>query len=125
MRAKLISPGKNSYPCQSVGSHAGGCGSGLFVKPDISKHKLQEGDRIILCSDGVWSVIEDDEFAEVANKIPAEHISKALVEMALQRESDDNASVVAFQINKILRVPEMNSNVENTGWIQRLRKITR
>ncbi len=124
VRAKLISPGKiRTHANRSVLTRA--VGTGLFVKPDISKHKLQEGDRIILCSDGVWSVIEDDEFAEVANKIPAEHISKALVEMALQRESDDNASVVAFQINKILRVPEMNSNVENTGWIQRLRKITR
>src|SRR5262249_587496 len=33
----------------------------LFIQPDITEIALMPNDIIILCTDGVWSVIEDDE----------------------------------------------------------------
>jgi serine/threonine protein phosphatase PrpC len=47
---------------QAVGSHGGGWAT---LHRQIIR-SLQDGDRIILCSDGVWSVVQDQEFAEIA-----------------------------------------------------------
>ena len=77
-------------------------GIGLFVKPDISKHKLQEEDYLILCSDGVWSVIQDEEFAQsVMESKGVDQVSQKLVNLALDRKTDDNASVVAIHIREL------------------------
>lgn len=124
VRARILSPNKiRTHTNRSILTRA--VGIGLFVKPDISRHKLQEGDRIILCSDGVWSVIEDDEFAKVSNHLPVERISQTLVDLALQRESDDNASVVAFQIKKFHAVPDTSRHLEAIDWRKKLRNLTR
>ncbi len=124
VRAKILSPKKiRTHANRSVLTRA--VGIGLFVKPDITKHKLQEGDQIILCSDGVWSVIEDDEFAMVASQKPVEQISQTLVDMALERESDDNASAVAFQIKRFNPIQEMGRSLENAGWLHKIRNMTR
>jgi serine/threonine protein phosphatase PrpC len=81
-------------------------GIGLFIKPDISQLKLQEKDYLILCSDGVWSVIQDDEFAQsVIESKAVELISQNLVNLALKRKTDDNASVVAIHIRKLSPAP--------------------
>jgi protein phosphatase len=123
VRARLLSPEKvRTHVNRSILTRA--VGIGLFVKPDISRHKLQEGDRIILCSDGVWSVIEDDEFGTETHTLPIEQISEHLVNIAMQRESDDNASVVAFQINEFHSVAR-NISSERPNWLFKLRNITR
>jgi protein phosphatase len=78
-------------------------GIGMFVKPDISQHKLQEEDYLILCSDGVWSVIQDEEFAQsVMENNGVDQVSKNLVNLALERRTDDNASVIAIHIRELI-----------------------
>jgi protein phosphatase len=123
VRAKLLSPDKiRTHANRSILTRA--VGIGLFVKPDITRHNLQEGDRIILCSDGVWSVIDDSEFGSETRNLPVEKISEYLIDLAMQRESDDNASVVAFQINRF-HPASRNISSEKTSWLYRLRNITR
>ena len=98
VRTKLISPDKvRTHAQRSILTRA--IGLGLLVKGDISQHKLYEGDHLILCTDGIWSVIQDDEFAKLIqdNPTPAE-ISRKLVDLALQRETDDNASVIVLRM---------------------------
>lgn len=74
----------------------------LFVQPDIFKVPAQNDDKIILCTDGVWSVIEDDEFANLTNaaKNP-ESLSKQIVELAMERNSDDNLSIVVLYLHRL------------------------
>jgi protein phosphatase len=123
VRARLLSPDKvRTHSNRSVLTRA--VGIGLFIKPDITRHTLQEGDRIILCSDGVWSVIEDDEFGSETHTLPVQQISEHLVNLAMQRESDDNASVVAFQVNEFHPVAR-NISSERTNWLFKLRNMTR
>jgi protein phosphatase len=67
VRAKMISPDKiRTHAQRSILNKA--IGIGLFVQPDIIQKKLRVDDRLVLCSDGVWSVIDDDDFARVAAK---------------------------------------------------------
>ncbi|MGO8692920.1 MAG: PP2C family protein-serine/threonine phosphatase [Rectinemataceae bacterium] len=74
-------------------------GLGLFVRPDLRRIRLRDGDRIVLCSDGLWSVVEDEELASMsAGADTAECSTKRLVEAALRRGSDDNISVIVVHV---------------------------
>jgi protein phosphatase len=79
----------------------------LFVQPDITRHELRAGDTLILCSDGVWSVIEDVEFAALVQD--TEHLdalNHMLIETALERDSDDNVSSISVQVHQVAAVSE-------------------
>ncbi len=125
VRSKLLSPDKiRTHAQRSVLTKA--IGIGLFVQPDISEHRLQEDDYLILCSDGVWSVIQDEDFARIISDASSiESISQRLVDLAIQNETDDNASVVVFHINKLVPAPSDHAshNKKNTGWFENLRKL--
>lgn len=123
VRAKLLTPDRiRTHANRSILTRA--VGIDLFIKPDISTQKLMDGDRIILCSDGVWSVIEDHEFGTETKDIPIEETSESLINLALSRETDDNASVVAFQINALNKVGNAAS-IDKPNWLLKLRNITR
>jgi protein phosphatase len=82
-------------------------GIGPFVKPDISRYKLHEEDYLILCSDGVWSVIQDEEFAQsVLEGTGVDQVSQNLLNLALERQTDDNVSVVTIYIRELSPAPQ-------------------
>ena len=123
VRAKILSPDKiRTHAQRSILNKA--IGIGLFVQPDIIQKKLVEDDRLILCSDGVWSVIEDHEFAQIAGSdVPTGMISRNLIDLALQYETDDNASVVVFHLKKLGSVDAGNESQQEVNWFQNLRKF--
>jgi PPM family protein phosphatase len=125
VRSKLI-------PAENIRTHAQrsvltkSVGIDLFVQPDIIQQKLIEGDRLILCSDGVWSVIEDDDFARVAGESHSvNEISQNLIELALNHDTDDNASVVIFHLRKLVPVSAERAphNQKSNSWFKSLRKL--
>ncbi len=79
-----------------------GLGLGLFVQPDIHHITVCEGDRIVLCTDGVWSVIEDEELANAsaASESPLE-FGRTLVDLAMERGSEDNVSAIVIHLNQV------------------------
>jgi serine/threonine protein phosphatase PrpC len=109
VRMKVLPPDKvRTHAQRSILTK--GIGLQLFVKPDITKHTLKEGDCLVLCSDGVWSVIEDQEFAQVAAKThTARELSEGLINLALERETDDNVSAIAVHI------PSFATSLANNG----------
>lgn len=101
VRMKLLSPDKvRTHNQRSVLERC--LGFNLFVQPDVFKVPAQNNDIIILCSDGVWSIVEDDEFAKMTseNKDP-ESLSREIVELALERDHDDNLSVISIHLNRL------------------------
>lgn len=125
VRSKLIPPEKiRTHAQRSVLTRA--IGLGLFVQPDIDKYKLREDDRLVLCTDGVWSVIDDHEFARVANEASVDESSQNLINLALSRNTDDNVSVVVFHLRKLTPVVSTVSEPEQKlNWFQKLRKLAR
>lgn len=61
--------------------------------------KLEEGDRIMLCSDGVTGVLSDAEIAEILSQpqLP-EVVGRALVQRALEAGSRDNVTMVLAEV---------------------------
>lgn len=122
VRSRLI-------PSEQIRTHARrsiltrAVGLGLFVQPEITQTKLQAWDRIILCSDGVWSVIEDQEFAEISGRsVTVETLAQNLIDLALARETDDNCSVVVIQIRGFRFQTFEEEPRKERGWLGFFRK---
>jgi len=77
-------------------------GLNLFVQPDIFQIPVENGDTIILCTDGIWSVIEDEEFGQLSGESTSvENLSQRIFDLAMERESDDNLSLIALRLHNL------------------------
>ncbi len=98
VRMKLIPPEKlRTHYQRSVITRS--IGSDLFVQPDIETVTVQTGDVIVLCTDGVWCVVEDDELVALTSaEQNTSTLANNIIEHALSRHSDDNVSAVVLRI---------------------------
>jgi serine/threonine protein phosphatase PrpC len=108
VRMRVLSPDKvRGHAQRSILTK--GIGLSMFIKADINTHRLEEKDCLILCSDGLWSVIEDHEFADLAGAAPsAECLSQSLIDLALRRDTDDNISAVVIYIRRLAERSKTN-----------------
>jgi protein phosphatase len=62
---------------------------------DLHRVKLAPGDAVMLCSDGLYDVVKDDEIASILSTVRSSQAAcRALVELALERNAPDNVTVV-------------------------------
>jgi protein phosphatase len=110
VRMHVISPDKvRAHAQRSILTKA--VGLTLFLQADIDEIDLTQGDRLVLCSDGVWSMVQDEEFAAFARAAgSAAELSQSLVDLALERGTDDNVSVVSMLVHSL---PEPSHNGHN------------
>jgi protein phosphatase len=120
VRMRVLSPDKvRTHERRSILQKS--LGIQLFIQADVTSHPLRENDYLIICTDGVWAYIEDDEFAEIALDVKdPEQISHALTDLALQRESDDNVSALVIHAQQLAPVPAP-SETGRPGFAQLLR----
>lgn len=125
VRARLLAPEKvRTHSQRSVLSKC--LGMNLFVQPDFSQVPVRDGDIIILCTDGVWAVVEDEEFAQMATSSgDPEELSRKIYELAMQRESDDNLSVVAVYLRKLVAAPSAQGQASLRGLKGLFRRLGR
>ncbi|CAM4275324.1 serine/threonine-protein phosphatase [Comamonas aquatilis] len=67
---------------------------------DLSDSRpLEQGDQLLLCSDGLWSSVQTHEMLQCLAKQPVAKSVPALVEAALRRagDSSDNVTVLAME----------------------------
>lgn len=72
------------------------------VSVNIYTKKLQSGDSLIICSDGLWENIEDNDILSIVLKgEKPQVVCDALLELALRkrRKNIDNISVIVIKIN--------------------------
>jgi len=72
--------------------------------PDMSitgRKKLAPGDTLLVCTDGLWSGLEDSDIGEISRdeKEPLERLVRSLAERAVARNSpySDNTSAAAVR----------------------------
>jgi protein phosphatase len=62
---------------------------------DIHHRDVEDGDRLLLCSDGLTKVATEDEIAAAMNANPgSEAAARALVDLVLSRGAPDNVTVI-------------------------------
>lgn len=68
------------------------------VQPDFFKAELKEGDRILLCSDGLSNMLEDEELQLIVNSVGSlEEKARMLVDAANGNGGRDNISVILIE----------------------------
>ena len=76
-------------------------GSGREVLPDAPEEPLvlEKGDTLVLCTDGLWSMVGESEIASAVRSGSLAESSAALVKMALERGGPDNITVLVLRIS--------------------------
>lgn len=93
------------------------------VEIDIQTIEIDEGDRFLLCCDGLTNHAENQEIEEFCSKEKdLEALSRTLIDKALSDGGSDNISVLTFSIEKLsskdtflinqLNIPEIETETE-------------
>ncbi len=68
-------------------------------KPDSAMYTIEPGDKILICSDGLNSMLPDEFIQEfLAHDEPIDQIGNSLIEAANAKGGDDNISLILVQI---------------------------
>jgi PPM family protein phosphatase len=114
IRSGKLSPEEaESHPQRSVMTRA--VGTDPDVDVDLFAVEPRAGDLFLLCSDGLTSMVEDEEILRLVEEKRAnlEALVKALIKAANKGGGEDNITVVAFEI-----APEDADAVEQTQRVQ-------
>jgi PPM family protein phosphatase len=75
-------------------------GAGSEVNPDFPEAAvgLQQDDTVVLCTDGLWSMVTESELHDIATKKPAAKACKELIDLARKRGGPDNITVQVIHL---------------------------
>lgn len=69
------------------------------VDPDVFHTSLRPGDSLLLCSDGLWEMVHDQEIVKVLNvNSDAQKICDLLIDLANANGGEDNITAVLVQV---------------------------
>lgn len=69
--------------------------TGTGCEPDIARYRLADGDRLLLCTDGLTDMVDDASIArELGRGTSSDEVCRALVDLALGGGGRDNVTVV-------------------------------
>jgi len=109
VKAGVITPEEaEDHPESHVLTRAIGLQESVSVDTSEKPLAIKKGDYVLLCCDGLWGVVPDEEILTCVRQVgkPAA-ISEALVQQAIDGGGPDNITVLTARINK-------------TGWISGL-----
>jgi protein phosphatase len=87
------------HPHRSLITKALGAGEADELEPAVFEIEVRNGDRVLLCSDGLYSMLDDEEIKSILvdNDDPSA-AAHELVEAANERMSTDNVTVVVADV---------------------------
>ncbi len=113
VRMRILKPEKvREHPGRNTLTRT--LGSRLIPRPDYLRHPVAPGDQFVLCSDGLWSEIEDDEICEIVGSNAPALACRQLIDCALERDCQDNVTV---QVVRILELGESPAAPSRNGWL--------
>ncbi|HEV8193836.1 MAG TPA: protein phosphatase 2C domain-containing protein, partial [Ktedonobacterales bacterium] len=75
-------------------------GSEENLEPDVFTQKLRPGMRFLLCSDGLWEMVRDDEIAHILRETPTvQQACDALIAAANAHGGEDNIAAVILEVD--------------------------
>ncbi len=104
LRMHIISPEQAvAHPARYALTRS--VGGDITVRTDVRNERLERDDAFLLCSDGLWSNVTSTEIAEALGLAPAE-TCRHLVDLALGRGGDDNATAMVIHVREAGQRPE-------------------
>ena len=101
LRHNVITPDMaRTHPYRNVITRA--VGVDPTVTPDIFSHGKVEGDVWLVCSDGLYNMVEDDVIAQVLTETETEEqAADRLLELALDKGATDNVTFVIARVTEV------------------------
>ena len=94
----LLSPeDAATHPSGNIITRAVGVADTLFLDMDV--FRVEYGDKFLICSDGLFKDITDDDIAGMMKDIPMRAV-EGLIEKALANGADDNVTVIVVEAHK-------------------------
>ena len=81
------------HPQRNILTAAVGTAPELIMDAPQQPESLRPGDVIVICTDGLWGQVQDQEILEAVKKQSAEGAGHDLIELARQRGGPDNITV--------------------------------
>jgi len=99
-----------THPLKNVVTRA--LGGGPTVVPEVQEYQLQTGDRYLLCSDGLTTMLNDNEVAGIMGpRKGLEETCHDLVEEANEKGGLDNVTVIVAEVGE--PVPESGGGTKS------------
>ena len=96
-RGELTSEMAKNYPGKNLITRAVGTES--MVSCDVFRRELSKGDYLLLCSDGLSNMMDDQEILfEVVHGVNKERCCKRLLDIAMSRGCPDNVTCVLVSL---------------------------
>ena len=83
-----------SSPSRHILVHALGEHAENPVDPDIATEELRAGDVLILCCDGLWGMLSEEQIAHIVTNYPPQHACAHLIRQANEAGGKDNISLI-------------------------------
>jgi serine/threonine protein phosphatase PrpC len=81
----------------------------LGTKPDVHidffQRKVQPGNVLVLCCDGLSNEVEGDEIARIVSASNAQESAQALIDWANERGGPDNITAIVVKISEVVKAP--------------------
>ena len=74
------------------------------IRLDVETSTVFKGDKIVLCSDGLYGYVADSEIADIVSRLSPAQAARSLVALAEQRGTLDNLSVQVIQVNEVEKI---------------------
>jgi serine/threonine protein phosphatase PrpC len=76
-------------------------GSGREIAPQFADRPVPicDGDTLVLCTDGLWSVVGEQEIAQLSRSNSPADACRKLVRLALERGGPDNVTVIVLRVS--------------------------
>lgn len=103
---QLTAEQARSDPRRNVVTRSVGVGPEVEIDADCMEAALEPGDTLLLCSDGLHGLVNDDELADIASEEDLGDATREAIALANQRGGPDNITVVMARIEEDGADPE-------------------
>jgi len=95
----IISPEEaGSHPQRNVLTAALGAGAEIVPESSEMPITLEAGDVLVLCTDGLWGLVKEDEILQMVSSNSPEQACRKLVDLAKERGGPDNITLQIVRI---------------------------
>ncbi|PYX80961.1 MAG: protein-serine/threonine phosphatase [Acidobacteria bacterium] len=86
------------HPQRHILTAALGVGADFTADSPVTPLALKPGDMLLLCTDGLWALVADEELRAVAGRDTAADACRELVRLAKERGAPDNVTVQLLRL---------------------------
>lgn len=99
VRAGIVSPeDAETHPAKNVLSRS--MGMSQSFQPDVASQpvELKEGDSLLLCTDGLWSLVNNEQLREVLQNFSPQSACEELVRRGKEKGAPDNITLQVLRV---------------------------